>query len=425
MSARSYAVVVFMWHRWQRNIKGRLRNLLPGIISGGADNDPAGISTYAISGARFGYQQLWLMIVATPMLIAVQAMCARLGNVKRKGLMAIIKDHFPLPLVYVAMAILIITNIATLGADLSAVASAIGLITNTDFSWWVIPAALVILFIVVFSNYRVMEKYLFLLTFVFLAYIAATFLAQPDWGEVIRSIVWPKIELKPEYLVVTLGLLGTTITPFLFFWQSKQELEEKKSEKQLIQEATKEDEIILPGFAYSNLISIFIMISTGAVLHKNGITEIKDAGMAAQALAPLAGSWAKYLFAIGIIGSGLLAIPILATSTAYVVAEVWGWRDSLSDKFNRARGFYLVISIAVFLGVVIALSGIEPMTAILYSQVLNGILAPVLILMILWLCNSKSVMGNLTNNRFDNLFGGFTVLVMGGSAFGLIWQLIR
>ena len=405
---------------WRRLLK----RWLPGIISGGADNDPAGIATYSVSGAQFGYQQLWLLLLSTPMLIAVQAMCARLGDVKQKGLMSIIKEHYAPIVAISASAILIITNTATLGADLAAMADSIGLVTKTSFLWWVIPVSVVMWYIIVFQNYRVIEKYFFFLSFVFLAYIISGVLAKPDWGSILWAIIRPNIIFTRAYFLTALGLLGTTITPFLFFWQAKQEVEERKSKQELIVEAKREDMKVTPGFVYSNIISFFIIISTAAVLHDHGIVAIGTAGDAARALEPLVGSFSTYLFAIGIIGSGLMAIPILAASTAYVVAESFGWRDSLSDKVNQAKGFYTVLTASLLVGVGIAISGINPIQALLYSQVLNGILGPLLVVLILFICNDKKIMGNYVNRWFDNLFGWLSVVVMTLGSAGLFWQLI-
>lgn len=401
--------------RWRQ----ALRRWLPGIISGGADNDPSGIATYAISGAMFGFAHLWLLILSTPMLIAVQAMCARLGDVKKKGLMTIIKEHYSPAFALLAAIILIVTNTATIGADLAAMADAIGLITNTPYVWWVVPISLFIWYIVVFVNFRVLERYLFFLTFLFLSYVVSGFLAHPNWGTIFQSIISPAAALTPSYVAVGLALLGTTITPYLFFWQTKEVVEENKGRAELQLEAKKEDVMVAPGFIYSNTISFFIIVSTAAVLHGKGGSQIVVAADAARAFEPLVGTFAQILFAVGIIGAGLLAIPVLSAATAYVVAEAFGWRDSLSDTPNRAKGFYAVLTASIIVGVGIALSGVQPMAALFYSQVLNGILAPILIIMILFLCNNRSLMGRYVNRWFDNVFGWLAALIMIAGSVGL------
>lgn len=400
------------------------RRIIPSIIAGGADNDPAGIATYSISGAQFGYHQLWLLILSTPMLIAVQAMCARLGDVKRKGLMLIIKEHYAPVVAYATAGILIIANTTTLGADLAGVSEAIGLITKTSYIWWVVPIAVMVWAIVVFKSFRLIERYLLLLSFVYLAYGVSVFLSRPSWSEVMSAILRPQIEFSLGYLLAGVGLLGTTITPFLFFWQAKQGMEEKNSSQELTREAKQEDRIVAPGFIYSNIISLFIMIASARALYgKGGIASI-TAVDAALALEPLAGSWATILYSVGIIGAGLLAVPVLATSTAYVVAEVFGWHDSLSDKLNKAKGFYTVITGGMVVGVGIAVSGIAPMKALLYSQVLSGMLGPILVALILFMCNDKKIMGGMVNHWFDNFFGWITVIVLTVGSAGILWQLI-
>lgn len=404
-------------------LRERIRRGIPSIIAGGADNDPAGIATYSISGAQFGYHQLWLLIFSTPMLIAVQAMCARLGSVKRKGLMVIIKEHYAPVVAYMSAGILIIANTTTLGADLAGVAEAVGLVTKTSYIWWVVPIAFILWVIVVFKSFRIIERYLLFLSVVYLAYVASVFLAHPLWSEVLGAIVRPRIEFSLGYLLAGVGLLGTTITPFLFFWQAKQGMEEKNSLRELAAEAKQEDQIVAPGFIYSNAISLFIMIASARALYgKVGIANI-TAVDAARALEPLAGSWATTIFSIGIIGAGLLAVPVLAASTAYAVAEVFGWRDSLSDRPSNAKGFYTVITAAIVVGVGIAVSGVAPMKALLYSQVLSGMLGPLLVILILFMCNDKKIMGDMVNRWFDNVFGWITVIVLTLGSLGIFWQL--
>ncbi|MBI4029174.1 MAG: Nramp family divalent metal transporter [Candidatus Blackburnbacteria bacterium] len=400
------------------------RRWVPSIISGASDNDPAAIGTYAISGAQFGFGQLWLVFFATPMLIAVQAMCARLGDVTRKGIMTIVKEHYTPVVAIIFSTILVTSNIATIGADLAGMADAMGLVTNTAFIWWVIPISLFMWYIVVFQNYRILEKYLFFLTFIFLAYIVSAVLAKPNWLDVWRHLVLPSFLPSPAYFEIAVALLGSTITPYVFFWQAKQGIEEHKSSRELTSEAKKEDATVAPGFIYANIISLFIMISTAAVLHGKDGSVIVSAAQAARAFEPLAGPLAKYLFAIGIIGAGLLAVPVIAASTAYVVAETFGWKESLSDKVNKAKGFYTVLTASILVGIGIAISGIDPMQALLYSQVLTGILTPFLIALILFMCNDKKIMGSYVNRWFDNLFGWTTVVVMILASVGLFWQLV-
>lgn len=399
------------------------KKTVPGLITGGADNDPAGISTYSVAGATTGYSLLWLMVLATPMLIAVQAMCARLGDVKRKGLATILKEHFPAPLAYLAVLILVVCNIFTIGADLSGMAAATSLIIKVNYLFWIIPFALMIWYFVVFENYKIIRNYLLFLVFVFSSYIVSGILARPDWVEIFKKIIFPPIEFVPVYFLAAVGILGTTITPYLFFWQTKEEVEENPTVEAGLKKAPKEEEFLAPGFIFSNIISIFIMISTGAVLF--GKKEILTAADAALALRPFTGDLASLTFAIGIIGAGLLAVPVLAASTAYAVSELFYWRESLSAKLSKARGFYFVITFAILVGILIALSPVNPIKALFYSQVLAGILAPIILILILILTNDSKIMGKYTNGWFDNLFGGGAIIVMILSSLILFWQFFK
>lgn len=406
-----------------KKIRQFLKKSGPGLITGGADNDPAGISTYSMAGAQTGYSQIWLMILATPMLIAVQAMCARLGDVKRKGLATILRQHFPKPVAFLAVLILVVCNVITIGADLSGMAAATSLVIKTHYLVWIAPFAFLMWYIVVFENYKVIRNYLLFLVFIFSTYIISGILAKPDWEQILRQIVFPKVQFTPAYFMVAVGILGTTITPYLFFWQTKEEVEEKEPLSETLKEAKKEDQILAPGFIFSNLISIFIMIATGTVLF--GKMEIRTAQEAAMALEPLAGPLAGLLFAVGIIGAGLLAVPILATTTAYAVAELFGWRESLSEKLQKARGFYFVITLSLLVGVAISLLEINPIRALFYSQILAGILAPFLLVLLLLVCNNKKIMGSYVNGWFDNFFGAGSVVFMVLATFALFWQILR
>ena len=405
-----------------QKIKKFFKRAGPGIITGGADNDPAGISTYSIAGAATGFSQLWLMILATPMLIAVQAMCAKLGDVKRKGLATILKEHFPKPLAIAAVLILVVCNTVTIGADLAGMAEATSLVFKTNYLVFILPFALLIWYIVVFENYKVIRKYFLWLVVVFSSYILSAILAKPDWGRAFGEIVVPPLTPSPMYFMTAVGLLGTTITPYLFFWQTKEEVEEKEPLEVSLKEAKTEDTILAPGFIFSNLISIFIMISTGAVLFGKG--DVQTAADAARALEPLAGRAASLLFAIGIVGAGLLAVPILATATAYSVAELFSWRESLSERLHKAKGFYLVISLSIAVGILLAFLQIDPIKALFYSQILSGVLAPPLLILLLLLCNNKKIMGKYRNGWFDNFFGTLAVVIMISAAALMFWQFL-
>lgn len=396
-----------------RHLKKLIKESLPGFITGGADNDPAGIATYSISGATFGFAQLWLMVLATPMLIAVQSMCAKLGNVQRKGLSVILREQFSPTVGWIAAGILIIANIFTIGADLVAMSAVSELVTGIKLIYWILPFTIMIWYIVLFKNYKKISRFLLWMVAFFAAYIIAAFLSHPNWTEVFRYLVLPPLHgVSKSYYIAAVAILGTTITPYLFFWQVKEEMEEHKTKASALAEVSHEDRTTAPGFIYSQVITIFIIIATGATLFRAGIS-IESAADAAKALTPIAGSAAMWLFAIGILGAGFLAIPVLSASTAYVVAETAGWKhDSLSSKIHTAKGFYAVITLSLFAGIAVVISGISPIKALYYSQILNGLLAPFLLVLIIILANRKKVMGELRNGWFDNFFGTLAILIM-------------
>lgn len=395
----------------------RIKSLVAGIIAGSADNDPAAITTYSVAGASTGYSQIWLMVLATPMLIAVQSICARIGDVTSKGLAAVIKDNFPKPIAYISILIIFITTLITIGADLAGVGAAFHLVFGFDNSLWIVPVALAIWFMVLFANFEVITKYLSFFVIFFFSYIISAFLSHPNWGQVAKSFVIPQISFQYNYLTSAVGILGATLTPTLFFWQTKEEVEEKGTDK--VKKARHTDLMLAPGFIFGQLIAVFIMIATAATLYVHHI-QINTAADAAKSLEPLAGTFAKYLFAFGLIGSGFMAVPVLAASAGYMVAEAFSWRQSLSDKIDSAKGFYIVITLALFVGVEIAVSGIDPIKALFFSQALGGVVGPIFMILLLIIANRKKIMGEYTNRWFDNIFGGLALLVMAGSSILLL-----
>jgi NRAMP (natural resistance-associated macrophage protein)-like metal ion transporter len=399
------------------------KRFIPGIISGGADNDPAGITTYAVSGAQFGYQQLWLMVLATPMLIAVQAMCVRLGAIKKQGLTTIIASHYSPFFVVACACILIVANVLTIGADMIGIAVGFELITSLPYYYFILPTALVILGIMVFGKFPAIRGILLMLNVVFFGYIVSAVLSRPDWTEVLHNITFPSLRFSLNYLLAAVGLLGTTITPYLFYWQVQEEVEEHDSKKESAYKAKYGDMIMAPGFIFSNIISMCIMIATASVLYNHGVRDIQSAADAARALEPFMGPAAKYLFALGIVGAGFLAIPVLASTASASVAEVFHWRDSLSLKLDKAKQFYAGIAIILLVGVGVSLIQINPIHALFYSQIVNGMLGPLLIILLLVMCNDKKIMGTHVNSWFDNVFGGLAVLVMVAGTIGIFWQL--
>lgn len=401
----------------KNHIRHFAKKALTGVITGAADNDPSGITSYSISASLFGYSQLWLMLLATPMLIAVQSMSARIANVTRSGIASVLKRHFSPVVAWLATGVLVIANIFTIGADILAVALAFEMLTGIALVWWIIPVTAGVWYLVLFKNYKTLRKFFVWMVFFFLAYVFAAFLAHPDWRAVALGLVWPDFKVfSKEYFTAAVAILGTTITPYLFFWEAKETLEENRSKESSLREAINEDRINTPGFIFSQCITAFIMIAAGATLFRSGI-GIHTAADAAKALEPLAGHWASALFAVGIIGAGLLALPVLSVCTAEVVAETANFRHhDLNNKVKSAKAFYAIITLSLLAGLAIMLFGSDPITALYYSQILAGVLAPFLVVLILIAANRKDIMGNYTNRWFDNIFGSLALIVMATAA---------
>jgi NRAMP (natural resistance-associated macrophage protein)-like metal ion transporter len=370
------------------------RMLGPGLIAGAADDDAGGIATYSIVGATTGYALSWLMLLSTPMLIVVQGICARLGNVTRKGLATLIKEKFGIGMAVFASLILVIANVATISADVAGMSVAMELLSGISWVWFAIPLSVIVLYVIVYHNFNTIQKALIYLSLVLLAYVVAGIFANPDWGALLLSTFIPKIEFSLSFLTAAVGLLGTTITPYLFFWQTATEIEAKRGEKEI----KRVDVDIFTGMIYSNLVSYFIIVSTGTLLfHQLGSDSLAKAADPAKyialALKPVAGDYSYYLFALGLLAASILAIAVLASSTAYVVSETLGWKKGLNKKLNQAKGFYAVLCGSVALGAAILLAGVKPMDAMYYSQVLCGVIDPILLFLIVKLASDKELMG--------------------------------
>lgn len=405
-----------------KGIKKYLKEAQTGLISGSAENDPSAIANYSLAGAMTGFSQLWLMIIATPMLLAVQSMCARIGDVKKMGLSAVLKSHYSFPLVGFATLILAIINTITIGADILGIALAVNIFLPIGYNIFIVPVTLVIWLIIVFKDYKSLSKYFIILSFISAGYIVSTILSKPDWLDVLREIIFPKITLDVNYLSSAVAIMGATLSPYLFFWQSNEETEERKKTSQHLEEAKKEETLLAPGFVYSQVITLFIMISSAHALFGKG--TITNASDLALALEPLAGGMAKYLFALGLIASGFLAVPVLSASTAYAVSELFGWKDHLTSKIKKEKGFYSIITLTLFFGIIISQLQVNPVQLILISQILAGVLGPIIIILIIIISNDKKIMGKYTNNTFDNFFGLLSVIIMVLSSAFLLWNYI-
>jgi Mn2+/Fe2+ NRAMP family transporter len=399
--------------------KSPFAKLIHGLISGAADNDPAGISTYSIVGATTGLSQLWLVVISTPLLINVQSLCAKIGDVKKQGLAQIIKSTYGKKVALFSLIMLIIGNLATLGADFAAIAAGIRLIFPQLNTLFLLPLITIFIwYIIVFRSYHTFSKFLTLLSLVFTSYIIAGFLARPNWLQVIRATLVPQISNNPHYWLAAVAFLGTTITPFLFYWQVTEEVEDHPSVKDALHEVSQNT----GGFIFSNTVTYFIIVTNASLFFNKGI-KIENAVDAAAALTPLAGQFAKLLFAIGIVGSGLLAVPVLAAVTSYAVAETFGWKKGLNYSIRKAKSFYTTLSATFLIGLAIALIGLSPLKALFFSQVINGFLAPFLILIILMVANNPKVVGKYTASDWQNTLGWITVVIMSIAALGSIIQM--
>jgi Mn2+/Fe2+ NRAMP family transporter len=389
----------------------------PGVISGGADNDPAGIATYSVIGATAGFAQNWLLFLSTPMLIVVQQMSAKVANVSKTDLATVLRTTFGARVATPSVLLMVIANVITMGADLLAMAAAVELLTGVKFIYWIVPLVAVMAGITIFLDYRLLSKYLLWLVAFLGAYVVAAVLARPDWGEVVRNTVVPHITLSPNYMLAAVAMLGTTITPYLFFWQTSGEVEEKRG----VQRLSRSNLDIAIGMVWSNLTALFIIVATGAVLYSHH-AEIKTAADAARALEPFAGHYATVLFAVGIIGAGLLAIPVLAASAAFGVAGLAGWRRGLGRQPRNAPEFYIVVGVAFLVAMELAISAVDPIKALFYSQVLDGLIAPVLIVLMLLVTSSRKLMGDFANGILTKVFGWSAVAVMVLADLAMVYQ---
>ncbi len=384
--------------------RSRAADVGVGLITGGAGDDPAGIVTYTIVGATTGFQLLWLMLLSTPMMIAVQSTVARIALITGKSLPELTTAYYRRSTTVVVISILAIANVLTIGADLEAVASILAVTSGVDPVWFLLPLSALIGYLVIFRAYSTVKRILVGMSFVLVVYIGAALLAHPDVGETVRDTLLPTLSFDSAFLLAALGLMGTTMSPYLMFWQASEEHEEHST----VAQAENADAATAIGMIYSNLLAYFMIVAGAVTLAGTTVVTVTDVG---DALGPVAGRYAFALFSIGVIVSGLLAIPVLAGSTAYAVADSFGWREGLNEKVSDARGFYVVFVGSMLLGVLIDLSPVSAVDALYYSQVLDGLLLPFLVAVMLLIANNESIMGARTNSRFNNVFGVMALVV--------------
>lgn len=405
----------------------RLARLLgPGLIAGAADDDPTGIGTYAQAGARTGYGLLWTTLLTLPMMIVVQFTAAKVAIVERKGLSATLLAHYPRPLVYIAVLGLLAANLVNAGADLGAIAAAVNLIVPLPIVLLVVPITLAILLFLVFGSYHLIENAFKWLTLALLAYVVASFLARPDWGGVLRGTFLPHIETNAAFLGLLIATLGGNLSPYLFFWEADLEVEELRAQpvvrpRRAVRRAARDTVI---GMLVSNIVIYFIEVATAATLFAAGNHNVGSAAEAARALQPLLGNAAELLWAVGMIGSGLLAVPALTGSIADAVAALFSWRRGLDQPPRRAARFYLLLGGAMLLGMLFNFLGINPIRALVLSAVLNGFLTPPLLLLLVRLAGKREVMGDEANGRWLKLGGWATIAIMTVAALGLLATLL-
>lgn len=405
-----------------RLIKRYWQILGPGLVTGAADDDPSGIATYSQAGALYGLQLIWLSLFTLPLTAAVQEMSARIGMVSGRGLAENIRREYPRWVLYVCVGLLLGANTFNIGADLGAMAKSVQLLNPAlDFTVIVFAFTILNIWLQVFTSYRVYSRYLKYLALVLFSYIATGLIVGFDWGQVLAHTIVPSISFSKESVFIVCAVLGTTISPYLFFWQSSQEMEEeiKNGHTTLrAREGATDTEVrdmridVWSGMFISNLVMFFIIGVCATTLFAHGITNINTAADAAAALAPLAGSWASALFALGIIGTGLLAIPVFAGSNAYALAETLHWHEGLYKKFRSAYGFYLTIAVSMLVALALNFTGIDPIKALIYAAVANGIVSPVILFFIVRLSSNPEIMGPRVNRPITNAIGWCTIGIM-------------
>ena len=419
----------------RKGLREYWNTLGPGLTTGASDDDPSGIATYSQAGAQYGFKFLWLSWFTFPLMAVVQEMCARIGIVTGHGLAANIKRKYSKGALYLITILLFSANTFNIGANLGAMAKGVELLwPNINFTFLVIFFAVSSLLLQIFTTYARYAKYLKYLAFILLAYIVSALMSDLNWSEVWNHTAMPNMSFNRDHLLILCAILGTTISPYLFFWQTSQEVEEqnlkgREDETKWIQQVSKQDLTVVKsdvwtGMFFSNVVMFFIIAACAGTLYVNGITNIETAADAALALRPFAGHFAFLLFAIGIIGTGMLSIPVLAGSTSYAISESFGWKHGLYRKLKEAYAFYGVIALSVILGILLNFIGLDPIKALIYSAVANGIIAPVILFYIVGLSSDKRVMGEHSNKRITTWIGWITFALMTLAGVGVIISLI-
>lgn len=402
------------------------KKLGPGLVTGASDDDPSGIATYSQAGAAYGLSTLWTAIIAFPLMAAIQQMCARIGLVTSQGLTGTLKKHYPRPILYLMLLFSFPAIVMNIGADIAGM-GAVGnlLLPSIDASYFSVLFTIILLGLIVYLPYQKIAAVLKYLCIVMLVYFIVPFLYKQDFSEILKATFIPTIKFDKDFIAIIVGILGTTISPYLFFWQASVEVEEMKYKrkhlivnKKLIHNINQDVDF---GMTVSAFVMYFIILTTGTVLFKGGIHQIDTVEQAAMALKPLAGNLAYLLFAVGVIGTGLIAIPVLSGSISYIITETFGWEQGLDKKFHEAKAFYVIIAISLILGLSLNYVGITPIQSLIYTAILYGLTAPVLIAIILHISNNKKIMGKNVNGRLANILGFAALIIMTVAAVALIY----
>ncbi|MDP9106183.1 MAG: Nramp family divalent metal transporter [Candidatus Eremiobacteraeota bacterium] len=398
-----------------------MRNLGPGIITGAADDDPSGISTYSVAGATTGLSMLWLALITTPMMAVIQGMCARIGMVSGVGLGAVMRKRFPRWLAFSLAGLVIVANTFNIGADLAGMSASAHMVAGLPVLLWVIAFAAVLLITEFYCSYRLLSRVLKWLALALFAYVITLFLVHPDWGSILRHAAVPEFHANGHWITTVVGVLGTTISPYLFFWQSSLMVEEEKEQgRRTVPQrkgATKKEVCdahadVNTGMIYSNLVMFFIIATTAVTLGAHGKHDIATAQDAAEALRPLAGNFAYILFTLGMVGTGLLAIPVLAGSSAYVASEMLSFRTGLGETPKRAPRFYAILAAGIIVGMILNVMGLDPIRVLFWSAVFNGVAAVPLVFAIVSIASNPNVMGQWRSSPLARAWGWLTFALM-------------
>ena len=424
----------YYYMKFPERIKKFFKNIGPGFVTGAADDDPSGIATYSIAGAKFGLGMSWLTLFLLPAMISIQEMCGRLGMTTGRGLAGVIKKFSSKKVMWMAVSLLTFANVVNIGADLGIMASSLHMVFGLNFFFWLFLTAMVIVILEIWVGYKKYSEILKWLGLSLLAYVFTAFLIRPNWGEVLSATFIPRITWSTDYIMTLVAFLGTTISPYLFFWQASQEVEEEIVDRRsLIVDFNQKPNVTEGmigkmrmdtklGMLFSNLMTFFIVVTTAGTLNAHGIFKIESAEQAALALRPLAGDFAYLLFAVGIIGIGLQAVPVLAGSVAYALSEAMGLKEGLGKKFNKAQGFYFILVVATMVGVLMNLWGINTMQAFYYSAVVNGVVAVPLIFIIIRLAGRSEVVGKYKTEKKYLVIAWITFVFMALSVLLMFWN---